>query len=639
MRVDLKKYLFIGPKEEKSHFFRKAQEAGIVHFIDPKASSLKELPEDIHRLMDAIKIVRHLPPTEQEENFNLYSVDKLVEQIIEKHQKDEKLQEDLRVLKLEISRVAIFGDFSKEEIEYLEREGKCRFQFFCGKPRIFENQPMPDRLFFVGYENGLDYYFSINSEPVVYDKLVEMKIEKPVGVLQELLHKKNHEQSQIEHELKTYAKFNDFFHHALIEKLNKYDLYNAQSFVQIEMDGLLFAVEGWVPVNKIIDLEELMDSVHVHAEEIAIEPQDTIPTFLDNTGVNRLGEDLVNIYDTPSANDKDPSLWVMGSFTLFFAMIIGDAGYGLLYLALALLLRYKFPDAKGSLKRFINLFTILCVGCIVWGVLTTSFFGMNISMDNPIRKLSLTQWLAEKKAAYHMKAHDATYQHWVEKYPELSNVKDPHEFVAYIPPGSSDASPEILGSMTNNILFELALFVGVVHVIFSLARYLGRNWQGAGWIAFLIGSYLYFATYLDTPSILNYAFGVDFIKGGEFGLALMIAGIAFAWIVSIIRNGFTGTFEIMTLIQVVADILSYLRLYALGLAGAIVSATINELAGALPAFFAVLLILLAHFVNIILSTMGGVIHGLRLNFIEWYHYSFEGGGKKFRPLKTQDEHR
>ena len=73
--------------------------------------------------------------------------------------------------------------------------------------------------------------------------------------------------------------------------------------------------------------------------------------------------------------------------------------------------------------------------------------------------------------------------------------------------------------------------------------------------------------------------------------------------------------------------------FALALAGAIVSATINSMAGELPLFIAVILIVFAHVLNIILSIMGGVIHGLRLNFLEWYHYSFEGGGRKFTPLE------
>jgi len=113
----------------------------------------------------------------------------------------------------------------------------------------------------------------------------------------------------------------------------------------------------------------------------------------------------------------------------------------------------------------------------------------------------------------------------------------------------------------------------------------------------------------------------------------MLGGIGVAWVLSIIRHGWTGIFEVMILIQVFADTLSYLRLYALGLAGAIVASTINEIASSIPLILGVLLILVSHMINIVLSTMSGIIHGLRLNFLEWYHYSFEGGGRKFQPLR------
>jgi V/A-type H+-transporting ATPase subunit I len=375
----------------------------------------------------------------------------------------------------------------------------------------------------------------------------------------------------------------------------------------------------------------VIGKLNIYYDEIAIEPTDIVPTYLENHGLSRLGEDLVHIYDTPSATDKDPSMWVLGAFALFFAFIIGDAGYGLVYLALALFLRYKYPTLKGTAKRVLNLFTVLCIGCVIWGTLMTSFFGMQIALDNPLRKLSLVQWLAEKKATYHLNHQDEVAKEWVEKYPQLKNVKDPHVFVSFSP--DPHKGPVILNRLTDNIMFELALFIGVIHLILSLLRYVGRHWQNIGWVAFLIGAYLYFPSYLKTPSFLNFVGGIDLVKGGMIGFQLMLAGIGIAWVLSIIRHGWTGIFEVMVLIQIFADTLSYLRLYALGLAGAIVGSTINEIASGMPLMIGVLLILISHFINIILGTMSGIIHGLRLNFLEWYHYSFEGGGKQFQPLK------
>jgi V/A-type H+-transporting ATPase subunit I len=631
MRKDVKKFLFIGLAEDKEQFFKQAQDQGVIHFIDPYASSHKEIPQDVQRLTAALKILRTLPPREQEENFNGLNVDQIVDTILRLHENNEKLLEELRVLALEISRIEVFGDFSFEDIAYIEKKGKCKIQFFCARPNLFEEEKEPENLIFVASEHDLDYYIAINDYPIAYEKMIEMKFEHSLGELRQREAAALQEQQKVEHELREYMRYNEFLHHALIGKLNRYHLYHAQTYVQQAMGGALFAVEGWVPENKVDLLHAITDKLDVHFEEIAIEPTDAIPTYLENHGAARLGEDLVHIYDTPSATDKDPSMWVLSAFALFFAFIIGDAGYGLVYLSLALFLRYKYPNLKGTAKRVLNLFTILCVGCVVWGTLMTSFFGMQIALDNPLRKLSLVQWLAEKKAAYHLRHNDATMQGWIEKYPELKDVKDVHTFVSYSPDPSQ--GHVILNRLTDNIMFELALFIGVVHLILSLFRYVGRNWQNIGWIAFLIGAYLYFPAHLGTPSLLNFVGGIDLVKGGEVGLQMMFAGIGVAWILSIIRNGWTGIFEVMVLIQVFADTLSYLRLYALGLAGAIVGSTINEIASGLPLMVGGLLVLVSHFINIVLGTMSGIIHGLRLNFLEWYHYSFEGGGKQFQPLK------
>lgn len=631
MREDVRKFLFLGLEQDKESFFKDAQSEGIIHFIDPNQSGHREVPQEIQHLTAAMKILRGLPTHEQEENFLNLDVDQIVERILFLHEKREKLAEDMRVMNLEISRITPFGDFSFDDIGYIEQKGNCKIQFFCARPNLFEEIPEPDNILFIANENGLDYYAAVNDHPVSYERMIEMKFEHSLGYLRQKDRELHQEFRKVEHELKPNAKYNDFLHHALIEKLNQYHLFNAQTYVQHAMDEKLFAVEGWVPENKIDLLKTIIGDKNIYSEEIAIEPTDVIPTYLENRGLGRLGEDLVHIYDTPSSTDKDPSTWVLGAFALFFAFIIGDAGYGLIYLTLALFLRYKFPNAKGAGKRFLDLFTVLCVGCVIWGTLMTSFFGMEIGMDNPLRKFSLVQWLAEKKMAYHILHNDSVAKEWVAKFPELKSVTDPHTFVSFTPGGAT--GPLILNRLTDNIMFEIALFVGVLHLILSLLRYTFRNWHNIGWVAFLVGAYLYFPFYLKTPSILNYVGGIDLERGGAFGFDLMFAGIGIAWVLAIIKHGWAGVFEVMVLIQIFADTLSYLRLYALGLAGAIVASTINEIASGMPLIIGILLILVSHAINIVLSTMSGVIHGLRLNFLEWYHYSFEGGGRQFKPLK------
>lgn len=634
MRIDVKKFLFVGLNSQKGDFFKKAQEFGIVHFISPGPAAPKVVPQDVENVSRAIKVLRGLPVTEQEEMDDYSFTDGIVNKILEHKHAIEKLNEEERIVRLEIARVTPFGDFSTEDIKKIEEESKRVVQFYVAKQDFNENGLVPDSAIYLTTENGLDYFMAINKEKTQFDKMIEVHIPEPLGSLKAKQQKISKELHDAEKWLKGYAKYNTFLHQALVEKLNRYHLHEAKTLSADEADGSLFVVEGWVPQNKIAALHDLTHHLDVHAEQVAIEDTDVIPTYLENTGFARVGEDLVHIYDTPSRADKDPSMWVLVFFALFFAMILGDAGYGLVLLAVALYIRYKMKKIPSVGQRVLNLVTILCFATIAWGFLTTSFFGYPFPMDSPVRKFSAMQWLVEKKAAYHIARHDEVWRDWVEKIPQLKDVTNPHQFIAEgVEKKNGREEHVIYAKFSDNILMELAIMIGVIHVILSFIRYLDRNWSGVGWIIFLIGCYLYFPHYLHATSITNFVFGISNVASIDDGLYLMGGGAILACVLAVIQHRMGGLLEGMNVIQIFGDVLSYLRLYALGLSGAMVMATINDLASALVAPLAILVLIFGHAVNIILGVMGGIIHGLRLNFLEWYHYSFEGGGKRFVPLE------
>lgn len=635
MRYDVKKYLFIGLQEDKKDFFKRAQEIGVIHFIDMDPSKIKEAPEKLQDVVKAIKILRGLAPVEQIEDLNFVGADTIVEQILHYKHTLEKLEEEERIIKLEIARIGIFGNFSLEDIQFIREAGHRSIQFFSARKGFAEKAPLPDEVIYIGEEHGLEYFVAINPAPVSYEGMIEMKIDKPLGELRERLKAIRKEHKKAEEELKVYAKYNQFLHHLLIYKLNTFNLEKAENSTDAELNGALFVASGFVPINKVEKLDELAKEMSVYIEEIAIESNDVVPTFLENHGLARLGQDLIGIYDTPSTTDKDPSIFVLICFALFFAFIVGDGGYGMVFLGFALYLYYKHPNLKGTKRRVLNIVTFLSVACILWGVVISSFFGITLNPENPIRKFSLVHWLAVKKAEYHMNAKDEEYQGWIKEIPRLKNVTDPETFLreGYITKNGKKTH-EILKSYSDGILLELALFIGVVHLSIGLLRYVRRNWAAVGWVAFLIGGYLYFPYYLQTPSMLNYALGIPFERGAQAGLHLIEIGIPLAVIMAVVRHGLLGLTEATAVVQVFADTLSYLRLYALGLAGGIIGSTINEMAESMPIVFAVIVIILAHLVNMLMGVGSGLIHGLRLNFLEWYRYCFEGGGKQFKPLET-----
>lgn len=634
MRVDVKKFLFVGTEAFKNLFFEKAQAAGIIHFIDTK--KVRETSKKLDVLLHAIKILRGLPVLAQNEMTDMEEALPLAEEIVKIKQRIDTLQEEERLLKLEMARVHIFGDFSIEDLRYIEEKGRRPVFYTAKKGKL---AALPEEVLYIDSDHGLDYFLGFLKGDAPIEGLIEMKIDRSLGELKARKLEVHAELAALEAKLKECAKEKAFLHCALTHHLNGHYLESAKKSSAEPIDEKLFAACGWVSSNKENALMQLVEEMHVHVEEIAVDENETVPTFLENKGsLSLMGEDLVHIYDTPGPTDRDPSLFVLIAFSLFFAMIIGDAGYGLILLLVSLWLKYfKFPNASKLGKRVLNLTLVLFSSCIVWGLLTTSFFGMSIPADNPIRKLSLTNYLAEKKIHYHFSMQDAFHTDTIKKFPGVEGLTHPHEiFRSAVKKIGDEIEYVLLDKTTQGLMVELALLIGVIHILSSLIRYMDRNYAAFGWSLFVIGAYLYIPEYLGECTMMHYLCHFDHSTLQQAGIALMGSGMFLAVAAGIYVNKLLGILEVMTVIQIFADILSYLRLYALGLAGGIVSATVNGFASSAFFLVGIVILLVGHLINIALAVMGGVIHGLRLNFLEWYHYSFYGGGKPFKPLKKID---
>lgn len=629
MHLKVKKFLFVGAQKDREAFYQMAQKAGVVHFEGVKLSQSPEIP-----IFAAIQVLMSLPRIEQEELNDFADTEELVEKINSYKKELEELAEEARILDVEIQRISPFGEFNLGDISYIEAHSSKKFRFFVSK-NAPEDKKVSEDLFLVGEEFDLKFYLAIDGGSEEYNDMVEVLIEHSLPALLEEKKRLNTRIHEAEKELKELAKYSDFLHHAFYLYLNDYNLNKVQNASKPLLNDSLFTSYGFIPVNKIEPVMKIGESLGVYIQEVAIEDGDAIPTYLENEGFSKIGEDLVSIYDTPGPQDKDPSLWVLCSFALFFAMIVGDAGYGSVYLLLSTYLWYKFPKPSKSTKRLLTLATLLSCTCIIWGVLTNSYFGMNIGVESPIRSTSGIHYLAKKKADYIIKHQVAPYTEWVKEFPQMQSVQTGEEALKITktnPDGSLE--PVILNSLSSSIMMELALFIGVVHICFSFARYLDKNWKGLGWILAMIGAYLYFPEQVGAITLLQYLFGLTPQEGIKEGFYLLGGGTLIAILLSIIQSGWMGILEIMSPIQIFSDVMSYLRLFALGLAGGILSTTINSMADSMPFVIAIVLIGMAHMINMVLGVMSGTIHGLRLNFLEWYHYSFEGGGKPFQALKV-----
>ncbi|MFA6118666.1 MAG: V-type ATPase 116kDa subunit family protein [Parachlamydiales bacterium] len=632
MIKNLKKVLIYGIKQQVDIFFKSAQENGFIEFIG-SSKKLKRISEPLKEYISAIKVLKKQPKQVQIEEKIAPHL--LIKNILHLNQSLEKLFEEKRLVSSEIIRIAPFGHFSKEDMLNLEKEIHRYFQFFTLKKSNKEKLKIPEELIYINSAYDLDYFIAINQARKSYPKMIETFIDLPLDVLIEKKDVIEKQIQKIQKELKHLASYLNYLSKEMINELNVFNLQSAEADAMYPIDASFFAIQAWVAENKFEKLKQITKSLNVAFVEIAIEKNDRVPTCLENKDSARIGEDLITIYDIPSITDKDPSMWVLIFFSIFFGVIVSDAGYGLLYLLIGLFMKFKFKNPKYFLKRFIKLIMILSTSCIIWGTLIGSFFGLGLELDSPKYKYSVLNQIIDKKAAYHMQQKDDVYEEWTVKYPKAKSTKNPQDFLraAYNDKEPGEEKYEAYDEFKNNVLMEFALLIGVVHIILSFIRYIKRNLSGIGWIIFLIGGYMYFPSLMNATSFLNFFNILDKQVATHIGKILFFSGISFSVVTALIQKRVHGAEEITKSISIFADILSYLRLYALGLAGAITSMTVNNFAASAGIFFGFFLVVFGHAINVLLSIMGGVIHGLRLNFIEWYHYSFEGDGKAFNPLK------
>ncbi|MBI3901082.1 MAG: V-type ATP synthase subunit I, partial [Chlamydiia bacterium] len=443
--------------------------------------------------------------------------------------------------------------------------------------------------------------------------------------------------ARVEVDLRTYCNGLETLQEGLNACLNSYHLDLAKNAISSPLEDTIFAIEAWTPTNRVEELKAIVKGLHVLCEEVAIEPLDLMPTCIENKGLKKVGEDLIYIYDVPSSQDKDPSTWILFFFSLFFAIIIADGGYGLIFLILSVILKWKLgPKASLQMKRFTKLSFILSLMTIGWGCATASFFGIEIGPDNPFRKSSFIHYLAQKKADYHLQREDDTYHSYFSSFPQVATAKDGHDFLVktkYLKEGKTRY--KALEDFYLNSLLEISLIVGILHLSTSILRNMVRNPAALGWIFFMIGGYVYFPIYLNVTTIANVFHFVSKEMAEILGLFCLGFGPFLVFVISLIEGKrWMALHELTNGIQVFSDVLSYLRLYALALAGIVMAETMNDTLGIELGFLGTFLVVgVGHMINISMSVMSATIHGLRLNFLEWYRYSFEGGGRLFNPLR------
>jgi len=358
-------------------------------------------------------------------------------------------------------------------------------------------------------------------------------------------------------------------------------------------EDTVFAVQGWAPVDATPALEALAAE---RGLALATEPPqrgETPPTLLRASSQQaEIGGKITDFYTSPGYRTWDPGFIVYISFAIFFAMILADAGYALL-IGAATALYWRKMGASEAGRQARTLLVGLSVAAFAYGVAAGSYFGVAL------------------------------------------------------PEGSVLARLKIIDVTNFGKMMRLSVVIGALHIAIALAvvswlnRGTGKAIASLGWIAVIAG---------------GMALGFE-IVGRTVGVVLLVAGLSAVVIGSgaerpitkpsdWIWRIFDGLLGLTGVTKLFGDILSYLRLFALGLASASLAVTFNQIAHSVRAshpglgvLFALLIILFGHGINIVIGLMSAVVHGLRLNYIEFLGWGLTEEGSPFRAFAKRKDSR
>ncbi|MDD3431207.1 MAG: V-type ATPase 116kDa subunit family protein [Bacteroidales bacterium] len=610
----MKKYSFLVYHAIYRDFLENLREIGVVDVVEKQIghveehSELYEKLEERKRINELSKILKSYLPedvepapadTKVERDILLRSLESILEDQAE-------LETKMQALNRELNNLSLWGDFDPQRLEELLEAG-CRLDFyFCPRSSYKTEWEEQYNAIRIADNNNAIYFITLSFD----GQQPEMDAEHlrwPQKSLSELkaevtaLEVRNEE---LNRQLKTEA-LNQ--HNTLIfqDKLlsDQFNFSKVLIGTEKAAGDKIMVLEGYVPCDREDKLKDLLNQQGIYYRAGQPQQEDKIPVLLKNNRFARLYEPITKMYSLPNYKELDLTPMMAPFFMLFFGLCLGDGGYGLLILLAATLIKPKLSKEK---RFFATLGQTLGLSTVLVGILTGSFFGVALEALE-------WQWLKGVKHYF------------------LTENNFGAVFGGYHP------------------LMILALSIGAVQILFAMSiRVIKISIQlelkyalsNLAWVVLLLTSIVTFGL----PA-LGVALAVP-LTYGLYGI-LGLAGLIIVFYNSPGKNIFINVGSALWTSYNMAsgllgDLLSYVRLFALGLTSSILGAVFNSMAfgmtEAMPVWIrwlAVLLILLVgHGLNLALSIIGSLVHPLRLTFVEFYkNAGFEGGGKAYNPFR------
>ena len=602
MIVPMLKYSFLVYYSDYNAFLKELKKIGVVH-IQKKVKEPSPEMQDIYRKISELnRTIKYLDAIKQKtEKPDIHSIyiedDKLLARINELDDEMENLRLQNTILEKEVKLLEPWGDFSMELLHQLEKEG-FTFHFLSSSIRRYmEEWEQEHYIKIVGDYGGTRYFVLIEKNTNRKTELPhteEIKLpNKTFAQLKAEILNNNEQEKVLQAELTGLSHYEIDrlvqYHKQLTEKVEELNVLRQTTS---EAEGTVSLVEGWTPDSKTQELNNYLEKNKILYVTQKPEEGEDAPILLKNNMFARLFEPIGEMYDFPKFHSLDMTPFFAPFFMLFFGLCLGDTGYGLLILIATLIARNK---VNPSLKPILSLASVLGGATVVCGFVSGTFLGI------PLLEVKWT-WLTSFK-----------------------------KFM-----------------LDSDQMFNMALILGGVQILFAMiVKAYGKirryGWayslETLGWLILFIGGgimYLISDKEMLSPDTARF---ITYIVIGVAGLFILILNTPGRNPLINFGAGLWNTFNMAT--GLVGDLLSYIRLFALGLCGSVMGFVFNELAmelsGNIPVvsqLVMIIILLIGHALNIFMSCLGAFVHPMRLSFVEFYkNAGFEGGGKKYNPFR------
>lgn len=505
----------------------------------------------------------------------------------------EQIKQQIAALGKEQEVYEPWGDFPHEHIEHLRNAG-WDLRFFVAPDRKY----LPDweekyNAFVINAEKGQKYFMTVTpsgerpaveADAVIFPEMSREEIDSRQKALE--TEKLDVERNLDKVSLVSVRQLREF----RVRLLEDTDVMKVNGASSVLLDERVIALEGWVPEAIAADTDAWLKGKEVFYEMSAPAMEDNPPVLLKNNQFARLFEFIGELYSLPNYREIDMTPFFAPFFVLFFGFCLGDAGYGLLLLIGISLYKIK---AKPSIRPILSLAQWLGAATVVMGIVSGTFFGIQL-VDVQIP--------------------------WVVKFRALM--------------------------LNSQQLFNLALAIGAVQIIFGMFLKVANLWKQfgftaalstIGWLIMILGEGI---CYLLSQKGWDMKVPM-YTVAGVAGLLIFVFNNVRRNVFINVGAGLWDSYNMLT--GLLGDTLSYIRLFALGISSSVLGLVFNDLAvnmsGDIPVVKQVLMLVIlvfGHSVNLFMAGLGSFVHPMRLTFVEFYkNAGFEGGGKKYQPFKKR----